>query len=42
LVESGKVFPEDFDFHFESNTAISEDGALLYTLVEYSDEEAAA
>jgi len=42
LVESGKVFPEDFDFHFESNTWISEDGALLYTLTEYSEEEDAA
>ena len=42
LVERGTVFPEDFAFHYESSTGVSEDGALVYTLMEYSEEEAAA
>ena len=35
LVERGTVFPRDFAFHYESSTAVSEDGALVYTLTEY-------
>ena len=42
LVESGTVFPEDFQFHYESTTSVSEDGALDYRVTEYSEEEAAA
>jgi hypothetical protein len=42
LVESGTVFPNDFEFHYESSTGVSEDGALVYTLSEYSEEDAAA
>ena len=41
LVERGTVFPTDFAFHYESITGISEDGALVYTLTEYSEEPAA-
>jgi hypothetical protein len=41
LVERGTVFPEDFEFHCESTTSVSEDGALVYTLTEYSEEGAA-
>jgi hypothetical protein len=41
LVERGTVFPKDFAFHCESITAVSEDGALVYTLTaEYSEEAA--
>jgi hypothetical protein len=39
LVERGTVFPKDFEFHYESSTAVSEDGALVFTLSEYSEEE---
>jgi len=38
LVESGTVFPTDFEFHDESNARVSEDGALVYSLTEYSEE----
>jgi hypothetical protein len=41
LVERGTVFPKDFAFHYESTTAVSEDGALVFTLTEYSEEPAA-
>ena len=41
LVERGTVFPQDFEFHYESTTSVSEDGALVYTLTEYSEEPAA-
>jgi hypothetical protein len=41
LVERGTVFPKDFEFHYESSTGVSEDGALVYTLTEYSEEPAA-
>jgi hypothetical protein len=41
LVERGTVFPEDFEFHEESITSVSEDGALVYTLTEYAEEPAA-
>jgi hypothetical protein len=41
LVERGTVFPKDFEFHYESSTAVSEDGALVYTLTEYLDEQPA-
>ena len=37
-VEGGTVFPRDFAFHYESSTAISEDGALVYTLTEEYEE----
>ena len=40
LVEQGTVFPTDFEFHYESNTAVSEDGALVYSLTAYSEESA--
>jgi hypothetical protein len=40
LVEGGTVFPRDFAFHYESSTRVSEDGALVYTLTEYSEEPA--
>ena len=40
LVERGTVFPTDFQFHYESNTAVTEDGALVYTLTAYSDDAA--
>ena len=36
-VERGVVFPRDFEFHYESSTGVSEDGALVYTLMD-SDE----
>ena len=36
------MFPEDFVFHYESITGVSEDGALVYTVTEFSEEEAAA
>lgn len=39
LVEGEKVFPRDFVFRHESNTDVCEDGALLYTLTECSEEE---
>jgi hypothetical protein len=39
LVEKETVFPNDFEFHYESSTGVSEDGSLVYTLTEYSDEE---
>ena len=42
LVERGTVFPKDFEFHYESSTRVSEDGALVYRLTEYSDERADA
>jgi hypothetical protein len=38
LVEGETVFPRDFAFHYESSTAVSEDGALVYTVTEYSEE----
>jgi hypothetical protein len=38
LVERETVFPRDFAFHDESGTAVSEDGALVYTLTEYSED----
>jgi hypothetical protein len=41
LVERGTVFPKDFAFHYESSTGVSEDGALVYTLTEYPDEQPA-
>lgn len=41
LVERGTVFPEDFQFHYESITRISEDGALVYTVTELDEEPAA-
>jgi len=41
LVERGTVFPKDFEFHHESSAVVSEDGALVYTLTEYSEESAA-
>jgi hypothetical protein len=37
-VEGGTVFPRDFVFHYESSTAISEDGALVYTVTEEYEE----
>ena len=42
LVERGTMFPTDFAFHYESSTGVSEDGALVYTLTEYFEEEVAA
>lgn len=42
LVERGTVFPEDFVFHYESTTGVSEDGALVFTLTEYAEEPASA
>jgi hypothetical protein len=39
LVERGRVFPTDFELHYESTTSVSEDGALYYTLEEYSEED---
>jgi hypothetical protein len=41
LVEGDKVFPRDFEFHHESITDVAEDGALLYLLTEWSEEEPA-
>jgi hypothetical protein len=41
LVERGTVFPKDFEFQYESSTGVSEDGALVYTLTEYLDEQPA-
>jgi hypothetical protein len=38
LVERGTVFPRDFAFHYESTTGVSDDGALVYTLTEYTEE----
>jgi hypothetical protein len=42
LVENDLVFPRDFAFHYESNVGLCEDGALLYTLTESSEEESGA
>ena len=43
LVEGEKVFPRDFEFRHESiTTDVCEDGALLYTLTECSEEEPGA
>jgi hypothetical protein len=42
LVENDLVFPRDFAFHYESNVGLCEDGALLYTLTEGSEEESGA
>jgi hypothetical protein len=39
LVEAGTVFPQDFDFHYESSTGVSDDGSLVYTLTEYEEEK---
>jgi hypothetical protein len=39
LVEGGTEFPKDFQFHYENSTGVSDDGSLVYTLTEYSDEE---
>ena len=38
-VEREKVFPKDLELHHEGITEVCEDGALLYTLTEYSEEE---
>ncbi len=38
LVERGTVFPTDFKFRYESLTGIYEDGALVFTLTECSEE----
>lgn len=40
LVEGGTVFPEDLAFHCEGGACQCEDGALVYTLTAYLDEEA--
>ena len=37
-VEAGTEFPRDFAFHYESTTAVSEDGALVYLLTEEYEE----
>jgi hypothetical protein len=42
LVEGEKMFPRDFEFRHESITDSCEDGALLYTLTECSEEEPVA
>jgi hypothetical protein len=39
LVERGTVFPTDFQLRYESSTCVTEDGTLVYTLAEYSEEE---
>jgi hypothetical protein len=39
VVEQGKVFPTDFELHCEGSTLVCEDGALAFTLSEYSGEE---
>jgi hypothetical protein len=40
LVERGLVFPDDFEFRYESTTGVSEDGTLVYILLaEYDGEE---
>ena len=41
LVEGETVFPRDFELRHESITDVCEDGALLYTLTECSEEEPA-
>jgi hypothetical protein len=38
LVERGIEFPRDFVFHYESITGTSEDGTLVYTVTECSEE----
>ncbi len=42
LVEREKVFPKDFEFHYEGVTGVCEEGALVYTLTEASEEEPVA
>jgi hypothetical protein len=42
LAEREKVFPKDSEFHYEGITEVCEDGALLYTLTECSEEELVA
>ena len=39
FVEGEEVFPRDFELRHESITEVCEDGALLYTLTECSEEE---
>lgn len=39
LVEGETVFPTDFAFHDECNARVCEDGALVYTLTECSQDE---
>ena len=39
LVEGRVVFPTDFVFHDESNARVCEDGALVYTLTEFFEED---
>ena len=36
------MFPRDFPFHYESNVGVCEDGALLFTLTDSSEDEPAA
>ena len=42
FVEGEQVFPRDCEFHHESSSEVCEDGALLYTLTECSEEEPVA
>jgi hypothetical protein len=39
LAEREKVFPNDFAFHHESITEVCDDGALLFTVTEYAEDE---
>ena len=39
LAEREKVFPRDFEFHYESVTGVCEEGALVFTLTECSEEQ---
>jgi hypothetical protein len=39
VVERGRVFPQDFELHYEGSTGVCEDGALEFTLSEYSEEQ---
>jgi hypothetical protein len=42
LVEGEKVFPKDFEFHYEGVTGVCEDGALLFTLMDSPEDEPVA
>jgi hypothetical protein len=42
LVEREKVYPKDFEFHYEGTTGVCEDGALLFTVTECPEEEPVA
>lgn len=39
LAEGDRIFPRDFAFHCDSITSVCEEGALVFTLTDCSEEE---